>query len=152
MREIKFRAWDGKSIRYDITGFEHGKTNEMAGVFLDGDYFAITDDLKKCDAFNPCAIVMEYTGLKDKNGKEIYEGDIITSENYPFTNDGNKNYAGEVYFDDEQACFCLDVIPISDRVRGAAVGGMLCEYAEAAEVIGNIYENPELLAESSDDK
>ena len=67
MREIKFRVWDkNKSkMNYDITGFECSQ-NIIDGVFIDGEYF----DLKN-------GVLMQYTGLKDKNGVEIYEGDVV---------------------------------------------------------------------------
>lgn len=72
-REIRFRAWDGEKIRYDVTGFEHGQENEMEIVFLDGKIYTL--DIRNIT--RPHALVMQYTGLKDKNGKEVYEGDIL---------------------------------------------------------------------------
>jgi hypothetical protein len=128
MREIKFRAWDGKGLRYDVTGFEHGRENEMAGVFLDGDYYAIVDNVNECDSNNPCAVVMQSTGLKDKNGKEIYEGDII-NQDFKY---GWKNHVMELMHSTASDDMGLDMYGYPD-VDGAC------------EVIGNIYENHELL-------
>jgi len=72
-------------------------------------------------------ILIQYTGLKDKNGKEIYEGDVIKRSEV--------NYAHEVIFKD--AAFCRQ------RIDDKAIGSL--EWPQDFEVIGNIYENPELL-------
>lgn len=114
MRTLKFRAWDGTSMRYDVTGFEHGKANEMAGIFLNGDYHAISE-----------TPVMQFTGLFDTNGKEVYEGDIMQMYKY---SDGNPCV---VTFDDG----CYNCFPF----------GTLDAAVEFGTVIGNIYENPEFI-------
>ena len=89
---------------------------------------------------------MQCTGLKDKNGKLIYEGDILQSEEYPFKNEKGYNYAAEVLWDDASATFYYYTFRISNNVAGRSTGntGELNEY-EDWKVIGNIYENKELM-------
>ena len=74
-------------------------------------------------------ILMQFTGLKDKNGKEIYEGDIFT-----FTNGPRKTVAKVVF---EEAMFKMK--------DNNGWGAMILQREGDMEVIGNIYENPELL-------
>lgn len=90
--------------------------------------------------------IRQCTGLKDRNGKRIYEGDILQSEEYPFKNEKGYNYAAEVLWDDASATFYYYTFRISNNVAGRSTGntGELNEY-EDWKVIGNIYENPELL-------
>ena len=96
--------------------------------------------------------VGQYTGLKDKNGKEIYEGDILVKPNrYPFFDEGKPNYVGVVEWIFSQwqyvlQCVNKDKRGISSNVNetlnddGVEEGGNVL-----FEIIGNIYENPELL-------
>jgi len=70
MREIKFRAWDKNEKKmYILDNFGCRNDNE-AGIFFYGEKELTTDNEKDL-------ILQQYTGLKDKNGKEIYEGDIV---------------------------------------------------------------------------
>jgi hypothetical protein len=110
MREIKFRAW-GKNMHQFITD-EKGNRN-----------FTIKEigNLEDLSVWE----LMQYTGLKDKNGVEIYEGDILHLE----LDDINAS----VKF--ERGMFCLSIF--SDTP--------LNEFNYGNEVIGNIYSNPELL-------
>lgn len=127
MREYKFRAYDlqGEQMRYDITGFEFFNDGEMSGIFIDGDFY----DKKEI-------ALMQYTGIKDENGKEIYEGDILQI-------DVDKAW---VMWNDKYGYFQL--VPIGDYYFDSDVIGQALEYTKP-EVIGNIYENKELLNETN---
>lgn len=143
MRPIKFRAFDGKTMRYDVTGLEHGYKNEMAGVFIDGDYYYLKDAARS----GTQAQLMQWTGLQDSKGVDIYEGDLIDSEQYPFVSDGLRNYRGVICWDEGTAGFWYDLVVISDRVRGSACGATLDELPEDVVVIGNRFEHPHLTEE-----
>ncbi len=116
MREIKFRVWDKEKERLllvDIEGMDSGSMNVK-----DWDDVIYPFDEDDC-------ILMQYTGLKDKNGKEIYEGDIITI------------YEGEIMAEVKfkNGAFCYFYDNEHD----------FTDFGNDAEIIGNIYENPELL-------
>ena len=124
MRELKFRAWDTK-------------LEVMSGVI------DITPSLGTMSTtyIYPTQILMQYTGLKDKNGKEIYEGDVVHSENegsYPVGFDKAGCWVIEIYgerFNDDGSS--------TPRDESELLSNALADYG--MEVIGNIYENPELL-------
>lgn len=102
MREIKFRAWD----------FKNKEIIEDA-MTLNGTLFYKD---------NPNFVLLQFTGLKDKNGKEIFEGDIVKF----------KVIGGER----------KEVIIFED---GCFLAGSFYLNRKDVEIIGNIYENPELL-------
>jgi len=127
MREIKFRAWNLADKKWD-------KVSEVFGM---NDYFR--DLGNGVFRFNRGdVILMQYTGLKDKNGKEIYEGDIldITSTNSSGTVSPGKYKVveGSGGFDIERESFGE---PITCRLGEIPWGNN--------KIIGNIYENKELL-------
>lgn len=119
----KYRVWD-KNLKV------------MYPVWSLTPYGAVVDDLniaKREISFNDCD-VMQCTGLKDKNGKLIYEGDIVLSL-------ATKSHTGVVCWDKEKAYFKING-------KGIAYNALQTLHSENAfEVIGNIYENPELLEE-----
>jgi len=124
-REIKFRAW-----------------NKRDGYMLD-DAIYFKSDMSEVALWNGLVypeydkqiwketILMQFTGLLDKNGKEIYEGDILEHLDSTYEgSDDNECFIGVVEYDTTNATF---------RSSGE-------DFArERIEVIGNIYENPELI-------
>uniref|UniRef100_A0A6M3JSU8 Putative YopX protein n=1 Tax=viral metagenome TaxID=1070528 RepID=A0A6M3JSU8_9ZZZZ len=119
MREIKFRAWheEEKKMWADVG------TDGFGGIILDTENMGLKPLKGK-------AIIMQFTGLLDKNGKEIYEGDIYCQEVWMF-GDSEGLQVGEIVYDTSRFCVKYP--------WGASV------LRFTGEVIGNIYENPELL-------
>lgn len=123
MREIKFKAWD--KLDKEMFNVESINFQERR----------VYEDVVSYRNFNDIEL-MEYTGLKDKNNKEIYEGDIVTLHNSKY----------KVIFLNEEARFVLRddefeyEIPFTNNNN------------KRMEIIGNIYENTELLTELLGDK
>lgn len=92
---------------------------------------------------------LQFTGLHDKNGKEIYEGDIVTAHNFyfngDFDNDNNGTY--KVLYEQESCGFFL--LCIDDPDSGLHFYDTSHFEEPCIEVIGNIYENPDLLSQQS---
>ncbi len=126
-REIKFRAWDKKN---KIMTYSPINCINFDGQLLlnDGQYY----DIEKTDY-----VLMQFTGLLDKNGKEIYEGDIVC---WTF-NEKQKNQI--VY---HEGCFGhLNLTGINkEHSEFIPINKVRAEYMI---VCGNIYQNPELLTE-----
>jgi uncharacterized phage protein (TIGR01671 family) len=123
MREIKFRAWDTE-------------TKEMSYDFLSKNW------LKVCIE-SPYVELMQYTGLEDRNGKEIYEGDVGEGEHATYL----------IQWNVEKAQYQAKIVK-TKSVLSKNCSFPLWQYIEndggcRIEIIGNVYENPELLEVSS---
>ena len=105
MRDIKFRAW----VTSEKTMIQHREVVERAHLQFN-------------DSFNQSDIVMQYTGLKDKYGNEIFEGDLVDY--------GNNRFMPVEFIN---GCFCI--------CKNTAMPTLMTLFP----VIGNIHENPELL-------
>lgn len=93
--------------------------------------------------------ICRYTGLEDKNGKEIWGNDILRGYQYPYRSDGNDNYFAEVtWFENCPAVGIYTFKNPKSNVCGISEGNtefMENWNSEDWEVIGNIFDNPELL-------
>lgn len=103
-----------------------------------------TDDGYHNDAFDLIKVrqetVGESTGLFDKNGKEVYEGDILS----------NSRQFGEIVFDEEKAAFKVKIIGGSKGwIKGSVIDIHLFKSDYDINIIGNIHDNPELLKEKN---
>lgn len=130
MREIKFRAWDLINKKMYMSYI----VDNNGAFCVDINY---TNNCENSD--NNRVIQMQYTGLKDKNGKEIYEGDILKREQAIY----------EVKY--EYGAFIGEIKNVFQNIGGLYITNLLQVLINLSRgidqiyVIGNTYENPELL-------
>ena len=140
MREIKFRAWGTK------TKTMYCEAVPVLGTPVGDGRIYVKTNSPLCDgAFIKHGVLMQYTGLKDKNGKEIYEGDIVFGAfgGEEKSRQGVIEYATDDVFPDTGAHEWAGATGFHIKMREKYYQGLF--YTESIEVIGNIYQNPELL-------
>ncbi len=129
MREIKFRAWDGKQMRLNV-GILPSLRHPVESVTFDFDSLKAMTNILPID-FDQYPL-MQYTGLKDKNGVEIYESDLIRFKFYENESELDTRYSQAIVLWSNISC---GFAPMSESPIAF----------ESIEVIGDIYESPELL-------
>ena len=125
MREIKFRAWDGQKMYYNVLA---GHPNNVCDY--DGKDIWFWEELPKD--------IMQYTGLKDKNGKEIYERDILKEDD------------GRLFRVEYREDGFITMSISNNKYKRDIPCGLYYSIEVGTVVIGNIYENPELLTKNEE--
>ncbi|MEK3867661.1 YopX family protein [Paenibacillus sp. FSL H7-0716] len=131
-REIKFQVWDNENkCFFKDTNLAYNGVIEQLLISPAGDInFRKMDGMYHESMFPGRFVLRQYTGLKDKNGREIYEGDFIQ----------NENTIGEIEWVQEHCAF-MAFTRNPSFYRYLESDGQL----NLTEIIGNIYENPELI-------
>lgn len=147
-RELKFRAWDElkKIMHHDFQYINSGESKDGS------DWIVFKSDLQPLNEnphpfenphFEQQLKIMQYTGLKDKNGKEIYEGDILNIQ-VPlggfWGNTPNRKIAKVIYEPE-----CGGYIAQWEYSKNQHHALLDCDLVFDAEVMGNLYEKPELI-------
>lgn len=147
MKIIDFRAWDKKKseildvMDIDFSGNKVGVCNIPKRLFKDGRLHTIHSIERDWNEVE----LMQSTGLKDKNDTEIFEGDIV-KRTYLFNGGLGETHTGEVVYDKDYARYVISrpqkyIEPKTEDLRN------ILSDKSTYEIIGNIYENPELLEE-----
>lgn len=127
----KFRAWDTRAKEMFKDTFAITESGQV--VVVEQESVASPPDY----VFVEHLVIMQSTGLHDKNGKEIFEGDVIEIEDEEEVL-GN----AKLTWNNEQAVFMIEAINVDDI---APFHEILSDEGYSYRVVGNIYENPELL-------
>lgn len=138
MREIKFRAWlqeerrmmvEIMEISFAFEGNGEFRPDQVSGLVGEGQEKYITYGAH----YSSDIILLQFTGLQDKNGKDTYEGDIVR-----YDSQHKKGWVTQVIFDESGSWY-----PFNDPYHTEDEQGDW--FTSEFEIIGNLHENPELL-------
>lgn len=129
---LRFRAWD--TTKKEMFKDTFAITESGQAVIVEQGFITDTPEYVFVDNL----VIMQSTGHTDENEKEIFEGDILAVK----TDDGTLNV--NVFWDEVQALFMFESKQYNER---EALVELLEDNSYPFEIIGNIYENPELLKE-----
>ena len=122
----KYRAWSkDKEILEEVVSIDFWSENTVTEYFRERDF----EDV----------ILLQSTGLKDKNGKEIFEGDILKVAN------NDSSWFEVVKYDHDKAMFISKEVNLKYEVPETPLYDLFSPYLFKVEVIGNIWENRDLL-------
>lgn len=153
-RKIKFKGWDtvNKIMIPKLAVYSDGSvgfafSDEMNEGFVHQDHLEFLEE-GWAHCLNGEIIPLQYTGLKDKNGDEIFEGDIIST---PY-NDTYDFARFVVVWNEHDTCWYRDCIALHHKENGFkdisrggyCTGGLSSKIQEDIEIVGSIYLNPEL--------
>lgn len=147
MRQIKFRAWTGTTMEYDVVVGRFGAFYVNPGANGDGldpkDDASLTPFNTKYSDITP---IMQFTGLHDRNGKEIFEGDIVSSPHFKDAAGRHHTLRHVCEWSDRYHSWFLR--NIEDQTSDKSDGSIQLFVATRntdLEVIGNQYETPSLI-------
>lgn len=149
-REIKFRAWDENNKQFaDYEDVEECLSCQNRDGWKSSDGMGCCFGINAVEILADC-IIEQYTGLTDKNGKEIYEGDIIKAKidglwqtGAHTVSKGKATWNLEVVYNDIRY---MDVFHIlGSKNQPDRIYYLFDEQISDLEIIGNVHENPELI-------
>lgn len=150
MKIIKFRAWDKENKRWMTPEIEDSEESELrldiwGNLHFKSPWFEQESGTVSIVAGENVFDLSQYTGLEDNNGTEIFEGDIV-KRTYLFNGGLGETHTGEVVYDKDYARYVISrpqkyIEPKTEDLRNTLSD------KSTYEVIGNIYENRELLEE-----
>ena len=128
-RQLKFRVWDKLAERMI---YPHNDNQQHFIIDLNGRFHNLQNGSGGDDY-----IIQQYTGLNDSNDNPIYEGDILKNHY-----DVGNNIIGQVLY---EADHCGYIFQWKRKGRGQDYKNLNCDVAFESVIVGNIFENPELL-------